>query len=466
MAEVTLEQAPPKVRDMFNRGFSAMERGNLEYAIDMFAACIHMEPNFHRARRFLRAAEIKQFKNKPASQITSAVNMLTSIPATVAAQAFLSSGKAMQALENIEKLLRKEPLNMSHIKLLVRAAEVAGEPEIAIQTLALTREHFGADTALLESLGKLYMETDQPRLGRECFERLVELKPNDPAALKLLKDAMAIDSMTKDGWAEAAAAGTSFRKMIRDEKQAEMLEREGKAVKGKDDIEALITENKARIQREPANINYRRALATLYANNKMYEAAISTLQDAQVVAGGRDPSIDQTITATRLMAFEQEIARLRESNMLAAVESKEQERDSFIFNDFRERVNRYPNDLGIKHDFGILLFKNGQINEAIQQFQAAQRHPQRRVSAMYHLGLCFRSKNQFDMALEQLQKASAELPVMDEEKKDVLFDLGKTLEQVGRLPEAMECFKQIYQVDIGYKDVATRVEQGYQNKSG
>lgn len=461
MAEVTLEQVPPKVRDMFNRGFTAMERGNLEYAIDMFSACIQAAPTFHRARRFLRAAEIKQFKGKPASQIGSAMTMISSIPATVTAQAFIGAGKPMQALGSIEKLLRKDPLNMAHIRMLVKVAEAIGEPEIAIQTLALAREHFGSDAVLLESLGKLYMETDQPRLGRECFEKLVELKPNDPAALKLLKDAMAIDSMTKDGWAEAAASGTSFRKMIRDEKQAEMLEREGKAVKGRDDIDALIAENKVRIQREPANINYRRALATLYANNKMFEEAISALQDAQVVAGGRDPSIDQTITATRLMAFDQEIARLRESGMAAAVEAKEKERASFVFNDFRERVNRYPNDLGIKYDFGLLLFKNGQINDAIQQFQSAQRHPQRRISAMYHLGLCFRAKEQFDMALEQLQKASGELLVMDEEKKDVLYDLGKTLEQVGRLPDAMDCFKQIYQVDIGYKDVSQRVEQGY-----
>ena len=36
MAEVTLEAAPRKARDHFEKGFSAMERGNLEYAIAMF----------------------------------------------------------------------------------------------------------------------------------------------------------------------------------------------------------------------------------------------------------------------------------------------------------------------------------------------------------------------------------------------------------------------------------------------
>lgn len=464
MAEVTPEKVSPQTRDMFNRGFSAMERGNLDYAIDMFTACLQAEPLFHRARRFLRAAEIKQFKSRKAGPISQFTALLSSIPQVMSAQAHLGAGKPIQAIQSIEKLLRHDPLNLSHIKLLGKAAEAANEPEIAIQSMALFLEHHPANTEILETLGTLYMKTNQARLGRDCFETLVTLKPNDPAALKMLKDAMAIDSMTKDGWVDAAATGGSFRNMIRDEKTAELLEREEKAVKGKDDIEILIAENKTRIQREPGNINYRRALAQLYANNKMFEEAITTLQDAQTVSGGRDPTIDQAISATRIQAYDVEISKLRASGMTAASEAKEQERASFIFNDLQERVARYPNDLTFKHDFGVLLFQQNRINEAIQQFQAAQRHAQRRISSIFHLGLCFEAKQQYDMAIEQLQKAASELPVMDDQKKAVLYELGQTLEKVGRLPDAMDCFKQIYQNDISFRDVANKVEHGYKAK--
>lgn len=465
MAEVTLEQVPQKIRDMFNRGFSAMERGNLDYAIAMFTACIHAEPTFHRARRFLRAAEIKQAKSNQGSQIGQLITMLSGMPSVMIAQAFLGAGKPMRAIHSIEKLLRHDPLNLSHVMLLAKAAEAADEPEIAIQTLAMVLEHNPGNIEILETLGNLYMKTDQPRLGRDCFETLVELKPNDPAVLKLLKDSMAIVSMTNDGWEETAATGGSFRRMIRDERKAELLEREEKAVKGKDDIEMLIAENKSRIQREPANINYRRALAQLYANNKMFEESIATLQDAQTVAGGRDPTIDQTISATRIMAFDLEIAKLRENGMTAAAEIKEKDRAAFIFNDLQERITRYPNDLSSKHDFGVLLFQQNRINEAIQQFQASQRNAQRRINSIFHLGLCFEAKQQYDMAIEQLQKAVSEVPVMDEQKKTIVYELGKVLEKVGRLPEAMDCFKQIYQTDIGYRDVADKVEHGYKAKA-
>lgn len=461
MPEVTLEQVPPKIRDMFNRGFVAVERGNLDYAIDMFTACLLAEPTFHRARKFLRAAEIKQFKSKSGGQASRLVSSVTSLPAILGAKAKIRSGKPMEAVQAVEKLLRNDPLNTTYLRLLDEAAEAAGEYEIAIQSLDMAREHYPQDTFILERLGHLYMKTNQPRLGRQCFEQLCNLKPNDGAALKALKDALAIDSMTQDGWAETAAKGGSFRNIIRDTKQAEILEKESKAVKGQSDVEALIAENKARVQREPGNINYRRALATLYASNQRFAEAAQTLEEAQKVAGGRDPQIDQTLTNIRVQAFDHEIAKLKESGKTAAATAKEEERAQFIFNDLQDRVARYPTDLVIKHDYGVLLFEKNQINEAIQQFQAAQRNAQKRVSSLYYIGLCFKAKQQYDLAIEQLQKASEEVQAMDDQKKAILYELGMLFEVVQRLPEAMECFKQIYQIDISYRDVADRVEKGY-----
>ncbi len=461
MAEVTLEQVPQKVRDLFNRGFTAIERGNVDYAIDMLTACLGMEPLFHQARRYLRAAEIKRFRTRGGNAFTHLISTITGFPTVATAQAMINAGKPMQAIHAIEKVLSKDPLNLSYIKVLAKAAEAAGEPDIAIQTLAMVREHQPHDTFVLNLLGRLYMKTEQPRLARECFETLCELKPNDTAALKALKDAMATDSMTTDGWAKAAASGKGFRTMIRDEKEATILEQENKAVKGQQDVESLIAENLARVQREPGNINYRRALAQLYAGSARFDQAILTLQEALAVANGRDPQIEQAVSHVRLQAFEHDIKRLRESGMTAAVEEKEKERDQFLFNDVQDRATRYPNDLQIKYEYGLLLFQQNRINEAVQQFQAAQRNAQRRISSLYYIGLCFKAKQQYDMAIEQLNKALEELPVMDDQKKAVLYELGQILESTNRLPEAIDHYKQIYQIDIGYRDVAAKVERGY-----
>ena len=460
MAEVTLEQVPQKTKDLFNRGFVAMERGNFEYAMDMFTACLELEPNLHRARKFLRIAEIKQFKSKGGGQLAHLMSTITGLSSMAKAQSMLKS-KPMQAIQAIEKLLRKDPLNLNHIKLLDKAAEAANEPEIAIQTLAIALEHFPREITILERLGRLYMKTDQPKLGRQCFETLCELKPNDSAALKLLKDAMAIDSMSKDGWEKVGNKGTKFTDLIRNRKEADVLARESKAVVDKNDIQVLIDENLLRIKREPGNINYRRALASLYSSNKLYAEAIATMQEAQTLSGGRDPQIDQSISSIRLQAFDDEIKSLTERGMTAAAEAKQKDRDLFLFNDLQDRVARYPNDLQFKFEYGVLLFQQNKINEAIQQFQSSQRNAQRRIQSLYYIGMCFKSKQQYDMAIDQLQRAAAEMPVMDDTKKSVVYELGLLFELTGKKAEAMEFFKQIYQMDISYRDVASKVEQGY-----
>ena len=466
MPEVTLEEVPQKVRDLFNRGFTAMERGNLDYAIDMFTASLHLEPLFHRARKFLRAAEVKRHMLGGTHALAAFTGPLTSLPAVLSAHALVRSGKPMQALERIEKALRGDPLNPALVQAFGQAAEAAGEPEIAILTLQIVRDHKPQDTAILNWLGHLYMKTDQHRLARECFEKLVELLPHDGAALKSLKDSMALDSMAKDGWSETAATGGTFRRMIKDQKEAQILEQESKAVKTQRDIESLIAENLSKIQREPKNVNYRRALANLYATSGMFAEAIKALEDALVVANERDPQIDNALSQVRLQQFEHQIAQLRAGGNTAAADQMAREMEEFRFRDVQDRVTRYPNDLQLKYDYGLLLFGREQINEAIQQFQIAQRSPQFRISALYHIGVCFKNKKQYDLAADQLTRAAADVPGMDDQKKEILYELAQVMEALGERDKALEHYKQIYQVDITYRDVANKVERDYRKNAG
>lgn len=460
MAEVTLEQVPQKIKDLFNRGFVAMERGNLDYSIDMFTGCLALEPRLYKARKFLRAAEIKRFKSQGGGQLAHLISTVTGFSNLIKAQSLLKS-KPMDALLAAEKLLLKDPLNLSYIMLLDKAATAAGEPEIAIQTLAMVKEHYPNNTPILERLGRLYMETDQPSLALDCFEELCLIKPQDSVAQKLRKDAMAIKSMSSGGWEKVGTKGTKFTDIIRDRKEADMLARESKAVVDKNDVTIMIEENKARIKREPGNMNYRRALANLYKDAKMYTEAVTTLQEAQSVSGGRDPQIDQAISAIKIQMMDEEIAKLTASGMKAAAEARQKDRVLFLASDLQDRVTRYPNDLQLKFEFGVMLFDQNRINEAIQQFQAAQRNAQRRIQSLFYIGRCFKAKQQYDMAVDQLQQAVAELPIMDETKKAVVYELGSIYELTGRAAEAMDCFKQIYQIEIGYRDVAAKVEQGY-----
>ena len=50
---------------------------------------------------------------------------------------------------------------------------------------------------------------------------------------------------------------------------------------------------------------------------------------------------------------------------------------------------------------------------------------------------------------------------MDGTKKEVLYEKGLIHEQMHNSSAALDSFKQIYEVDYGYRDVAQRVESSY-----
>jgi tetratricopeptide (TPR) repeat protein len=80
---------------------------------------------------------------------------------------------------------------------------------------------------------------------------------------------------------------------------------------------------------------------------------------------------------------------------------------------------------------------------------------------MYFIGLCFAGKKQYDMAAQQLEKANADMSDMDENKKACLYELGQIYEATNNRPKALEYYKEIYQVDISYRDVTAKIEHGY-----
>ena len=276
-------------------------------------------------------------------------------------------------------------------------------------------------------------------------------------ALTALKDASALDTMKKGGWNEAG----SFRDVIKDSKEAALLEQESKAVKSDKDIDALINETRIKLQREPENVNYRRALADFYARAEKFDDALQILNEAQSVSGRADPQIDRLIGSITVRKFDAEIAHLQDAGKSAEATAMAEEKDRFLLADANERVRRYPNDLQFRYELGVLLFQNSRLNEAIQEFQLSQRNPQRRTRSLYYLAMCFKAKHQYDIALEQLEKAASEINIMDETKKDIIYEIGTTHELMGHQDKAVQNFKEIYSVDISYRDVAAKIEKAY-----
>ncbi|HMP76912.1 MAG TPA: tetratricopeptide repeat protein [Kiritimatiellia bacterium] len=456
MAEVTPENAPRKAREHFEKGMASFERGNLDYAMDMYMLALEVSPGFLKARKFLRAAAVTKAKQSKSNAFSRAMGTLGGSGTLLKVQSLLKN-KPERALQEAEDLLRKDPLNPTFVHTACQAAEAAGFPEVAIMNLEVAREHGAKDAKSIERLAKLYTEVNRMHDARLAYEELVRLKPNDPQAVKKLKDATALDTMQRGGWNEAG----SYRDVMKDAKQATLLEQQSKAVKTSRDVDALLQEAQAKVEREPQNVNYKRSLAELLAKSERYDEALAILTEAQQATGGADPQIARLISTIRLEQIDRAVEQFKAAGNTAAIEAKQKERADFLFQDAEDRVQRYPNDLQFKYEYGVLLFEQGRLNEAIQQFQRAQQNPQRRIRSLYYIALCFKQKQQYDIAAEQMEKAAAELQVLDDTKKDILYELGTMYEAMGKRDRAAALYKEIYSVDIGYRDVAAKIETSY-----
>jgi hypothetical protein len=77
------------------------------------------------------------------------------------------------------------------------------------------------------------------------------------------------------------------------------------------------------------------------------------------------------------------------------------------------------------------------------------------------LGRCFKAKRLFDLAVTQFNLAKNDLSTMDDTKKEVIYELGACYELMGKADLAIEEFKIIYSEDIGFRDVADKINAFY-----
>lgn len=453
-------QIPQSIRNLHSKALAALERNNTDIAIEIFLRCVEQCPAFTAARRNLRLTTIAKFKaeNKQNS-LAHRLSSLTGVFQAMKVKALVKRGKLDEALVECEKLLLIDPLNLAFVKLFAETAIQADYVEDGLMTAEIVREHLPpGNLPIVELLGRLYFSVKRYRKARECLERVHRARPNDAEIASMLKNSEALGTLDA-GWETASQEG-NYRDALANKEEAVKLEQESKMVKTADDAEALIAEAIRKVEAEPKNVNYYLNLVSLYNQQKRYDDALQTIEKARQIVGA-DPELDRRFSNITVAKFDAEIAALREAGDAEGAAARETARDQYVFDDIAERVQRYPNDQHLRYELGLQYFKHGYLDEAIQQFQVAQKNPKDRVSALYHLALCFRKKGLLDMAVSQLEQGLEFIPGMTSEKLELLYLLGEITLEEGKLNEAAKYFKEVYKVDVTYRDIAKHIENIY-----
>lgn len=466
MAEKSLNELPRDLRMLFTKGNDALQRDNFDYAIDLFNQVLAREPALYECRKALRQAQT--------GKAGSGRSFFKKMMSSAGSQPMLAKGHMalskdpLEALKIAEQILNGDPTNSGAHKLVVEAATALELPKTAVLSLEvlITNSPKDRDVAI-KYAGALADAGDVGR-AENILANLSLSFPNDQELTQTLKDLSARKTLDEGGYEALADGSGSYRDILKDKDEAVSLEQQNRQVKSEDVAERLIGEYEARLKTEPKNLKLVRQLAELYTQKQQFDRALSFYAQIKASEIGGDASLDRNIADTMVRKFDHQVAQLDAAapDYADQVAKLQAEKQAYQLAECQKRVERFPTDLQIRFELGQLYFQAGKITDAMKEFQKAQGNPHRRIQALSYLGQCFARRGINDLAATTFQDAIKEKVVFDDEKKELIYLLGCVYEKMAKREEAIAQFKLIYAADVGYKDVADKIDAYYGGQAG
>ena len=132
-----------------------------------------------------------------------------------------------------------------------------------------------------------------------------------------------------------------------------------------------------------------------------------------------------------------------------------------VFAAFRERVEEEVDaeDFRTHYDLGIGYKEMGLIDAAIAEFEISVRGDMLFHESCVMLALCCREQDQPEVAADWYRRALDGLEDGNSTSFDLRYDLAEVLAETGDTNSALDVFRDLQQLDPGFRDVAERVSQ-------
>jgi tetratricopeptide (TPR) repeat protein len=224
---------------------------------------------------------------------------------------------------------------------------------------------------------------------------------------------------------------------------------------------------RARIDADPTDANAYLQLARYHRKGNALDQARAVLQEGlgptgnafELIAEMADVEIepfrrDLAITEEKLNA-EPDNSELRQHRIRLKKEINTRELDLF-----RSKADRFPTEAGHRLDVGIRLFRIGQVDEAIRELQSVRSDPRHAGKAAFHLGQCFRARNNLRLAQRNFEEALQNLPPADSEtRKETTYYLAQTCAESGDLNRAVDLATDLAHEDYAFRDVGRLLDE-------
>jgi tetratricopeptide (TPR) repeat protein len=110
------------------------------------------------------------------------------------------------------------------------------------------------------------------------------------------------------------------------------------------------------------------------------------------------------------------------------------------------------------YEQGSVLKNVGLFKQAAEHFQKAAQDPSYALKGLAQMGLCLKQSGKQEEAVMTFRRALQIPTASSKEQVQILYLLGRTLESLGRIPEALEAYRWLRREAPQYRDVAMRIE--------
>lgn len=442
------------LQQCFEQGSKVSASGNYDYATQMFTQCVTGDPaNLLYTQNFISNLQKKYNNNKTGAKLAG----MRSAGAKGIVKKAAVSKDWLGVITAGLKVLELNPWDTAALADMAQACDQLKFDEAQLVYLKAALDADIKDPEVNRLLGRALGRQGQFDQAIACWMRVQQAKPSDEEARRSIANLTVEKTIHKGGYEEAES---STQVMVDKQQQAERQGRAGGTASPEEQLEK-------RLKKDPANMSLYLELADLHIKEERFEQAVEVLNRGLQASGGavemRERLEDAELRRARhQLAIAEKKAKSEDTAEAKALyQQMWTELNNKELEVYRNRSDRYPNNLGFKFELGLRLQRAKNFQEAIKVLQECRSDPKRKGQVFFYLGVCFESIKQYKLALSNYEQAIEALSEREiDDRKRAIYRAGSlAMDRLKDWEAAEKHLTVLAGMDFSYKDVGERLDK-------
>ncbi len=205
-----------------------------------------------------------------------------------------------------------------------------------------------------------------------------------------------------------------------------------------------------------------RKLLDIFPGDRELIAKIEFLSEKEKTEVERIP--EETFTESIMEESVKEVSDVVDlTSIVGETEEKEPELTEdvrSIFEEFKKGLEAEVSeeDIETHYNLGIAYKEMGLIDDAIKEFQLTKNVPEKYISSMNMLAICYKEKSLYKIALDTLEEVLTRINKDSNEFLAIRYEMAEIYEKMGDLSKAFELYMEVFGIDSTFRDVSKKVE--------